>query len=38
MSVIGLLKRSLDDLLDPASGPSHQVGKSSAWLTEPTAL
>ena len=30
MSVIGLFDRSLDDLLDPAFGPSHQVGKSSA--------
>ena len=30
ISVIRLFDRSLDDLLDPAFGPSHQVGKSSA--------
>jgi pimeloyl-ACP methyl ester carboxylesterase len=30
MSIIGLFNRSLDDLLDPAFGPNHQVGRSSA--------
>ena len=30
MSIIGLFDRSLDDLLDPAGGPSHQVGKFPA--------
>lgn len=30
MSIVRLFDRSLDDLLDPAFGPGHQVGKSSA--------
>jgi pimeloyl-ACP methyl ester carboxylesterase len=30
MSIIGMFNRILDDLLDPAPGPSHQVGRSSA--------
>jgi pimeloyl-ACP methyl ester carboxylesterase len=30
MSIIRLFDRILDDLLDPAFGPNHQVGKSSA--------
>jgi pimeloyl-ACP methyl ester carboxylesterase len=30
MSIIGLFDRILDDLLDPAFGPSHEVGKSFA--------
>jgi pimeloyl-ACP methyl ester carboxylesterase len=30
MSIIGLFDRILDDLLDPAVGPNHQVGRSSA--------
>ena len=29
ISIIGLFDRSLDDLLDPALGPNHQVGVSS---------
>ena len=30
MSIIGLFDRILDDLLDPAFGPDHQVARSSA--------
>jgi len=30
MSILGMFDRILDDLLDPAVGPNHQVGKSAA--------
>jgi len=30
MSILGKFDRILDDLLDPAVGPNHQVGKSAA--------